>query len=66
MKIHLQEIEKKVILHKYQKEKRNFELEFWTLDLTNNKLISFRSFANKVNDFEKGDFLPIFITNKIQ
>lgn len=63
---HLQEIEEKIILHKYQEEKRNFELEFWTLDLRNNKLISLRSFANKINDFEKGDFLPIFIMNKPQ
>lgn len=60
---HLKEIKKKIEVHKQFMEinLRKFSLEFWGLDLANNKLISFNQIKNKLKKLENGGYLPIFL-----
>ena len=55
---HIHEIQDLKIMH--QHENKSFELEFWTLDLSNSKLIKFSEVIKRLKEFEKTGLLPIF------
>ncbi len=59
---HLEEIKEKSKIHGIYKEGnvRNFDLEFWTLDLKNSRLINLEDFMNNLLEFKKKNFFPIF------
>lgn len=63
---HLREIKQKIKLHEMQHQERGFSLEFWTLDVNKNKLITLNEFLERSNDVVRGDYLPIFQTQKWQ
>ena len=60
---HLKEIKKKIEVHKKFLEinQRKFNLEFWGLDLAENKLIRFNEIENKLKKLKNGGYLPIFL-----
>lgn len=55
---HIHEIKDLKIMHQY--ENKGFELEFWTLDLSNSKLINYSEVIKRLIEFEKTGLLPIF------
>jgi len=59
---HIHEIKDLKIMHQY--ENKGFELEFWTLDLSNSKLINYSEVIKRLIEFEKTGLLPIFHQNR--
>jgi len=59
---HLKEISKKIKIHKKFLEinQRNFDLEFWALNLADNELINFNQIEEKLKKLKKGGYFPIF------
>ncbi len=66
---HLHEIEGKLKNHDILKKQnhilkkhnqRNFELEFWGIDIANNRLIAFEEIKKKVEEFKEKGYLPLF------
>ncbi len=59
---HLHEIEGKLKNHKIleKQDNRNFELEFWGIDIANNRLIAFEEIKEKVEEFKQKGYLPLF------
>jgi len=55
---HVHELKDLKIMNKY--ENRGFELEFWTLNLSNNKLINYNEVVKRLKELEKVGLLPIF------
>ena len=54
---HVHEIQDLKIMH--QHENKSFELEFWTLDLSNSKFIKFSEVIKRLKEFEKTGLLNL-------
>lgn len=44
----------------HEHENMKFELKFWGLNLSENKLLSYNEFVKRLREFEKLGLIPIF------
>ena len=58
--LHLKDIMKKIPIYEGLYD---FDIEFWTLDLSNKKLIKFDDFYKEIKDLHHSNKIPLFIEN---